>query len=120
RVGKGFGTEVDSEPAVRAGGDPASERLAERSRRFRDLLEEVVGGGPAVDVARGDLGVLQLVGRYRQLGAVVRRAADAGELAGGPRVEGHDLAPGGAGPLRVGRRLAVHAQVGGGLLDEPV
>ncbi len=31
-----------------------------------------------------------------------------------------DLAPGGAGPLRVGGRLAVHAQVRRRLLDEPV
>ena len=34
RLGKGFGTEVDGEPAVGAGCDPAPEGLAERGGGF--------------------------------------------------------------------------------------
>ena len=46
--------------------------------------------------------------------------SDAVERAGVRGVEHHDLAPGGRGALGVGRRLAVHAQVGGRLLDQAV
>ena len=53
--------------------DLAPQRLAERRRRLRDLLEQEVRELAAVDVAGRDLGALQLVGR--RPAAACRRSA---------------------------------------------
>ncbi len=98
----------------------AAQRLAERRRRLRDLLEQEVRELAAVDVARRDLGVLQLALVHRQRRAVERVSLDAGERARLVRVEHHHLAASGGGALGIGRGLAVHAQVGGRLLDQAV
>src|SRR5690606_31700789 len=98
----------------------AAQGLAEAGGRLGDLLQEVVREVAAVDVAGGDAGRAQVVGRDGQRRAVVGDALDALERAGPPAVEHDDLAPAGGGVGRVGRRLAVHAQVAVGQLDDAV
>ena len=119
RLGQRLVAERDRQATV-AFDHLAAQGLAERRRRLRDLLEQEVRELAAVDVAGGDLGVLQLVLVHRQRRAVERVALDAGERARAVRVEHHHLAAGGGGALGIGRRLAVHAQVGGRLLDQAV
>ena len=74
----------------------------------------------AVDVARGDLGVTDVVARERERGAVERGAGDALEGAGVLGVEDDDLPARGRRALGVGRSLAVHPHVRRRLLDEAV
>ena len=76
--------DVGAEQAV-AFDDLAAQRLGEAVRRLADLLEQEVWGVAAVDVAGGHLGGGDVGVGDRQLGAVVARAADAGELTGAVR-----------------------------------
>ncbi len=79
-----------------------------------------MGEVAAVDVARRDLGVLDVVPRERERGAVERDPVDALDGAGVLGVEDHDLTPRGRRTIGVGRRLTVHPHVRRCLLDEPV
>ena len=95
-------------------------RLAERRGRFGHLLEEVVRGVAAGDVARRDLGRLQLGFDDRQRAAVVRLARDARRAV--PRAAGvdhDDLALRRRVP-RLEHRLAVEAEVAVALLHDAV
>ena len=60
-VGQRVGAQGDVELPVALDDLPA-QGLAERRRRLGDLLQQEVGEVAAVDVASGDLGVLELVG----------------------------------------------------------
>ena len=64
--------------------------------------------------------VSRSLGGDGQLGAVVGQPTDALDRPRPGPVEDQDLAPAGRRVLRVGGRLAVHAHVGRGLLDQPV
>ncbi len=90
--------------------DVAAQGLGEAQRRLADLLEQEVGGIPAVDVAGGDLGLHDLLGADRQRRPVVGQPHEALELAGRCRGERQDL-PVAQRLVRVGRCLAVHADV---------
>ena len=88
--------------------------------RFRDLLQQEVREVAAVDVARRDLRVLEIVGAHRQRRAVVGEPADAVELTGARGVDHHHLTARRRRALGIGRRLAVEPQVGARLLDHAV
>ena len=98
----------------------APQRLAEADRRLRDLLQQEVGELAAVDVAGGDLRVEQVGLGDGQLRAVVGLTGDPLERARTGAVELDDLAAAGRRVVGVGRRLAVHAEVGVGQLDDAV
>ena len=98
----------------------AAERLAEAVGRLGDLLEEEVRVRAAVDVAGGDLRVLEVGVGDREHGAVVGLAHDAVEGAGAGSVEHHDLPAAGVGVVGVGRGVAVEPQVARRELHQPV
>ena len=99
--------------------DVATQGLGEAQRRLPDLLQQEVGGIAAVDVARRHLGLHDLIGTDRQRRAVVGQPHDPVELAGRGGRERHDLAVA-QRLVRVGRCLAVHADVAVGDLHQPV
>ena len=110
-VGQRVGAERDRQATV-ALDDLAPQRLAERRRRLGDLLEQEVREVAAVDVAGGDLGVLELVVAHGERRAVERVALDARRACRRAPRRARRPGPRGGGALGVGRRLAVHAQVG--------
>ncbi len=100
-----------SRPRAGVGVDLAPQGLAERGRRLGDLLQQEMGEARPVDVPGGDLRRSELSWLDRQVAASVGRPAHAGEGPGALPGQHQDLAA---------ARLAVHAQVAGGLLDHPV
>ena len=96
--------------------DLAANRLAEARRRLADLLQQVVGRIPAIDVAGRDLGDGDVVVCQGQLAAVVGHPANAVEIAGLIAVEHEDLT------AATGRRerFTVDADEPCGLLDDSV
>ena len=97
----------------------AAEGLAEAGGRLGDLLEQEVRVRASVDVAGGDLRVLQVCRGDGEHRAVVGLPGDAVEGAGARTVEHDDLTSAGVGVLRVGGRVAIEAHVARGELDEP-
>ena len=118
-VGQRVDTERDRQLAV-GFDDPPAERRAERPRRLRELLEQEVRVGAAVDVARRDLGVDRLVGANRQEepSNAVRRIPS--RVARVLHVDVDDLPAGRGRAGRVGRGLAVEPHVPLGLFDQAV
>ncbi len=101
----------DELAAALVGFDLAPQGLAEGLRRLGDLLQQEMGEAGPVDVPGGDLRRAQLGKLDGKVRAVVRRATDTVEGPGPGPGQGDDLAVGG---------LAVHPQVGRGLLDQAV
>jgi hypothetical protein len=97
----------------------AAQRLGEALRGLPDLLEQEVRRITAVDVARRDLGLHDLVGADGQRRTVVAEPHDPVELPGCRRGQGHDLAVA-EGLIRMSRRLAVHTDVAVRDLDQAV
>ena len=98
----------------------AAQGLTEAARRFADLFEQVMLVVTAIDVSSGDLCGGDVVVGDRQGGAVVTDSIDALHLTGECTVETHDLASARAWVIRVGWRLAVHADVTLGFFDDAV
>jgi hypothetical protein len=98
-------------PGSRLCDDLAPQRLAEGSWRLRDLLQKEVGKAGPVDVSSRDLGGTDFLWCHGQRIALVVESGQALERPRATAVEGHDLTVG---------RLAVQAQVAGGLLDQSV
>ena len=90
--------------------DLAAQRLAERRRRLGDLLQEVMRGVAAVDVAGGDLRHQKVGLADRQLAPVVRQSPHACERSRSAPVEYHHLALA-RRVARIDHRLAVEPHV---------
>ncbi len=97
----------------------AAQGLADRLGRLGDLLEKEVGEGAPVDVAGGDLGLLDHGLREPHGMPVVAERPDAGKPARRVLVEDEDL-PGGLGVLGVAGPLAVHLDEARRALHEAV
>ena len=112
RRGASRAPSTDARAGRRVSSDLAAQRLAERVRRLGDLLQQEVRVLAAVDVARRDLRVLELVVGDGQRRAVVREALDALQRRR-RRVpcDDDDLPACRGGPVGIGGRLAVEPQV---------
>ena len=96
------------------------EGFPDRQNGLFDLLEEIVGVGPPVDVPGGDLRPLKIVFRQGKGRSVITKGPEAGQSARRFPVEDDDLSRRHRRPTAAGWRLSLHLEKGGGPLHQTV